>query len=231
MLSFVRKGINSNALKIIALVSMTIDHLGAILFPNLTFLRIIGRISFPLFAFAIAEGCFYTRNKTKHFLMVFALGLVCQIVYYINDKSLYMGVLIIFSVSIALIYAFDKAIKSKKAVWWAVFIGGVCLTIFVMNILPLLIPNTFLYFDYGAPGAMLPVFIYAFKGRWKKIVITILALIPVCAINWSIQWWSYLAIIPLSLYNGKKGKYNIKYLFYLYYPLHLLLIYGISYLI
>ena len=231
MISQIKKGISANALKTIALITMTIDHVGAILFPNVVILRVIGRISFPIFAFAIAEGCLYTRNKTKHFLMVFSLGLLCQIVYIVNYKSLYVGILIIFSVSILLIYAFEKAIKSQKASWWTLFGGGVAITIFAMNVLPILVPKWKLFFDYGAPGAMLPVFIYAFNGKWRKILVTILGLIPVCAITWPIQWWSYLAIIPLCLYNGTRGKYNIKYLFYIYYPLHLLAIYGITFLI
>ncbi|MBR2869955.1 MAG: hypothetical protein IKB98_01040 [Clostridia bacterium] len=231
MLSLIKKGLSGNTLKIIALITMTIDHVGAILFPNVWFLRIIGRISFPIFAFAIAEGCYYTKNKTKHFLLVFILAIICQVVYFINDRSLYMGILVIFSFSIALIYAFNNAVNSKKALWWCIFGVGVLLTVFIMHFLPIIFPNSGLYFDYGAPGAMLPVFIYAFKGKRQKIFITALALIPVCAINWTIQWWSYLALIPLCLYNGTRGKLNIKYLFYLYYPLHLLVLYGISYLI
>ena len=171
MLGVLKKGISGNALKIIALITMTIDHVGEMLFPKIAILKILGRIAFPIFAFAIAEGCFYTRNKVKHFLMVFILGVLCQIVYCINYKSLYIGILLIFSVSIALIYLFDKATKSKKVSWWVLL--GVCvgLTAFVMNVLPTLLPNSKLFFDYGAPGAILPVFIYAFKGKWQKIII------------------------------------------------------------
>lgn len=55
--------LSGNALRIIAALSMLIDHIGVILFPNVTILRIIGRIAFPIDAFMIAEGCANTKNK------------------------------------------------------------------------------------------------------------------------------------------------------------------------
>ena len=62
---------------------MLIDHTGYILFPSLSILRIIGRLSFPIYAFCIAEGFRYTKDKKKYFLRVFLLGLLCQIVFFI----------------------------------------------------------------------------------------------------------------------------------------------------
>ena len=63
-----RFGLNGNILKIIAAISMFIDHMGFIFFPNITVFRIVGRIALPIYAFMIAEGCRYTRNKIKYFL-------------------------------------------------------------------------------------------------------------------------------------------------------------------
>ena len=54
-----------NQLKIIALIAMTIDHVGLILLPQVELLRIIGRLSFPIFAYMIAEGCFFTHDKKR----------------------------------------------------------------------------------------------------------------------------------------------------------------------
>lgn len=73
------KGISGNVIKILAAILMVIDHIGVILFPNVLLLRIIGRLSFPLFAFMIAEGAKYTKNKLKYFLGIFILGIICQI--------------------------------------------------------------------------------------------------------------------------------------------------------
>ncbi len=77
--------LNGNTLKFIACITMLIDHVGLILFPQFAIFRILGRISFPLFAFMIAEGCRYTKNKLKHFLMIFGLGILCQLAYVATD--------------------------------------------------------------------------------------------------------------------------------------------------
>ena len=61
------KFLTGNALKILAAIFMTIDHIGVMLFPRMLILRIIGRLALPVFAFMIAEGCKYTRNKKKYF--------------------------------------------------------------------------------------------------------------------------------------------------------------------
>lgn len=73
---------NGNSLKILAAIFMLVDHIGILFYPQELIWRIIGRISMPIFAFMIAEGCRYTRNKAKHFLLPFCLGVICQIVYY-----------------------------------------------------------------------------------------------------------------------------------------------------
>ena len=76
--------VSGNTLKIIAMISMLIDHAGLLLFNDNEVMRIIGRLAFPVFAFLIAEGCFYTKNKLRHFLEIFILGAVCQVVYFIQ---------------------------------------------------------------------------------------------------------------------------------------------------
>ena len=60
------KLLNNFTLKMIAILAMAIDHIGFLFYPQAIWLRIIGRIAFPIFAFMIAEGCYYTRNKLKH---------------------------------------------------------------------------------------------------------------------------------------------------------------------
>ena len=66
--------LSGNALKIIAAITMLIDHIGVILLPQITLFRVIGRISFPIFAFMIAEGCAHTKNKLRYFYRFFCLG-------------------------------------------------------------------------------------------------------------------------------------------------------------
>ena len=115
--------INADFLKLLAAALMLIDHIGMIFFDRISpqsywILRKIGRLSMPLFAFAIAEGCRYTRNKPLHFAMLFGLGLICFFVYAIALDQIYYNILITFSFSVGCIYAlqFMKAKYGKKSV-------------------------------------------------------------------------------------------------------------------
>ena len=62
-MNFLKQGLSGTAIKIIALLSMTIDHFGVIFFPKVELFRILGRIAMPIFAYMIAEGCRYTKTK------------------------------------------------------------------------------------------------------------------------------------------------------------------------
>ena len=112
--------INGNTLKIIACICMVIDHIGAVFYPMFlsveayTIMRAIGRVAMPIFAFLIAEGCRYTKDKKKYFLIIFLLGIVCDIAYYVAMQQLYLCILTTFSLSILIIYAFDGITKSLK---------------------------------------------------------------------------------------------------------------------
>ena len=88
--------LSGNALKLIAAAAMVIDHAALMFFPGNDFLRILGRLAFPIFAFMIAEGSKYTRNKARYLGQLFALAVACQIVYFLVDGSLYLSVLFTF---------------------------------------------------------------------------------------------------------------------------------------
>ena len=110
-----RKGLTGNQLKILAMITMTCDHVGVMLFPHLQWLRIIGRLAMPIYAFMIAEGCRYTRDRKKYLLRLLSLGVLCQAVYLIAMGSLYMCILITFSISVCLINLLDQAEREKNA--------------------------------------------------------------------------------------------------------------------
>ena len=99
-----RDYLTGNQLKIIAALLMLVDHIGVMLYPKIIVLRIIGRLSFPIFAFLIAEGCVYTKKKRDYFLRTFLLGILCQIVFYMAEGSTDFGILITFSISILFIF-------------------------------------------------------------------------------------------------------------------------------
>lgn len=222
-----KAGLTGNQLKLIALITMTIDHIGMMLFPRVRVLRAIGRIAFPIFAFMIAEGCQYTRNRSRYLFSMAGLGLVCQLVYWFAMGSLYMCVLVTFSLSILLIYAIDFG-REKGGISWAAALLVLGLALFACVILPRLLPGTDYGIDYGIWGVLLPVFAYLGTSRKDKFALTSAGLILLNRSFGGLQWFSIAALIPLYLYNGTRGKRKLKYLFYIYYPAHLVVLYGLS---
>ena len=101
-------GLSGNQLKIIALIAMTCDHVGMQLLPQFGFLRIIGRLAMPIFAYMIAEGCRYTRSCRKYLCRMLLLALACQVVYFVALGSLYQCILVTFSLSAGLIFSLDN---------------------------------------------------------------------------------------------------------------------------
>jgi hypothetical protein len=245
--------LNSNSLKLLAAVSMFFDHLGLLFFPDVLWFRIIGRLSMPLFAFAIAEGCRYTKNKWKHFLLLFGLGAACQLVYLIFDpKTIYLGILITFSFSTLMIYALQFAKKCTfeekpnllRAVcaWLLFFILVAGVYIFCQKftvdykfygcILPVC-ASIFDFHRIPAPDVLKKLDVLPLRVLCMAIPIALCMAIPsspflVSGMPWEITVYTAFTIPILLLYNGEKGKLNMKYFFYIFYPLHLGLLEGIA---
>ena len=218
-----KTGLTGNQLKIIAMITMTCDHVGMQIFPHLVWLRLIGRLAMPIYAYMIAEGCRHTRDRKKYLLRLLGMGVLCQVVYLIAMGSLYQCILITFSLSVMLICLLDRAEKEKTAKANMALYGAVLLVFFICVVLPDLLPNTDFRIDYGRPGVLLPVLIY---GAGTKGLMLGLALV---AMKYGgIQWLAYLTVPLLLCYNGKRGKANIGKFFYWYYPIHLVAIYGVS---
>ena len=106
--------LSGNTLKIFACICMLIDHIGYILLPNIIILRIIGRIAFPIFAYMIAEGCKYTRNKLKYFILIFASGVVFQIVYFLFVGDWHINIFITLALAILAIYSLQFLKNNKR---------------------------------------------------------------------------------------------------------------------
>ena len=222
-------GLTNNQLKIIAMLAMLSDHVGKVLLPQYSILQIIGRLAFPIFAFMIAEGCYYTRNKLRYFLTIFLLGLGCQTVYLVAEKSLYQNILITFSLSIILIFCTENY-KNKKVKASGVILSFAVSAVFIISILlPVIFIDQGFVIDYGICGVLLPVAIFYAPDKQRKLIFSAgLLMLLTLDLGGGIQWWSLLSIPLLALYNQKRGKYNIKPLFYVFYPAHLVVIYLIS---
>ena len=226
------KQLSNNQLKIIAMIAMALDHVGAYLFPQVTWLRIVGRLAFPIYAYMIAEGCTHTRSMGRYLASLAAMAALCQIVYFVAMGSLYMCILVTFSLSVGLIWLLRFAEARKQDLLGrGLVILGIFAAYFLCELLPKLLPGTDYMIDYGFIGVLAPVVIYGAKGKAGRITACLLALIALAAFSHPIQWWSLLAIIPLALYSGQRGTRNMKWFFYLFYPVHLLVIHGISLLL
>ena len=221
-------GLNGNQLKILALIAMTIDHIGCYLYPTHEWMRIVGRLAFPIFAYMIAEGARYTKNRKKYLGMMFGLGVICQIVYYFAMGSLFQCILITFTFSIVLIYALDYAIQRKNAEGW-ILLGLLFIAVFfLVYVLPKLLSHTDYNVDYGIWGVLFPVFVYlGGKNKWARLALAAIPLVFL-ALSYPKQEYALFALVPLALYNGTRGNWRMKYLFYIYYPLHLVVIYAVG---
>lgn len=229
--------LSGNMLKYIAALSMLLDHIGVIFFPSEMTFRILGRLALPIFAYMIAEGCRYTRNKLRYFLYVFGLAAACQLVYFIYDGDTYMCILVTFSLSILMIYAlqfFKKCLFDRNCPVLKTILAGVIFFAMVGGTYAL---NKFLTIDYGFWGCMLPVFaallhptdnapvaLKAIDHPWVHALMLGVGIVMMVLLGtsvMSVQIYALLALPLLLLYSGKRGKHKMKYFFYIFYPTHL----------
>ena len=227
------KPFSSSILKIIAIISMTIDHMGVILiYPKINLMpdeakklyylytatRIIGRIAFPIFAFLIAEGALKTANIKKYLSRLLLFALISEIPYDIatNGRIFDMGSQNIFW-TLAAGLGIIMLIKNKK------YTGKLKAIILSVS---LCVVSSFLSFSLG--GIMLILSFYIFRYDEKRLIPSVFISTFIMTMTSSLlQLFSLLAGPFIYLYNGKRGGVN-KYLFYAYYPLHLLVLFLIA---
>ena len=221
-------GLSNNQLKILAMLAMTADHVGLTLFPELEWLRIIGRLALPIFAYMIAEGCCHTKHPLRYLGTMAGFAALCQGVYLFAMHSLYMCIMVTFTLSIAVILLIRLAQSKHNPLFWFLPFLAILAVYYICQILPQKLPDTDFEIDYGFWGVMLPVVIYAGRDTWGKLLCTALGLCLLAYTGYPIQWWSLAALPLLALYNGQRGKWKMKWFFYFFYPVHLVIIYGIS---
>lgn len=214
---------SSFVLKIIAVTTMLIDHSGYLIFNGFSFMNYIGRLAFPIFAFLITEGYIHTRNLKKYFLRLLIFAVISQIPFMLlfpDDFTL--NILFTLALGLLAITVYSK-FKNKFL--------GILFVIFSAIIAQLL------HFDYGWFGIATIFIFYIFKN--KKAYMNIL-FASTTFINYLYYFaktlrteylliflFCTLSLIPINLYDGKKGK-NIKYFLYVFYPLHLIALYLIK---
>jgi len=227
-----KRGINSFQLKIIAIVLMTIDHIGAILFPGILVLRIIGRLSFPIFAFLITEGYKHTRSVKRYLLRLAVCAVLFQVPDWFFDINYALNIFATLFFGLCAILAYDKLKEKSVILSW---IAALAISIIAERSGA----------DYGAYGVFLILMFFLSSGSFYKLLIGMLALHGAYAayemtstyISWGkpvfrdyLQLYSILSVPIIALYNNEQGK-KMKYFFYLFYPLHLIILYAIDFII
>lgn len=210
-------------LKIIAIIAMLFDHIGYVVFGRFSFMNYIGRLAFPIFAFGISEGYTHTKDLKKYFLRLLVFAIISQLPY-----ILFMGLLtdtftlnILFTLILGLL-AITVYEKSNNKYLGLLFVILCCVIAHLGH------------FDYGWFGVAVIFIFHIFKD--KKILMNLSFVIAVF-INYFYTYittlkteylfivlFCILSLIPINLYNTKKGK-DTKYLLYVFYPLHLLVLY------
>lgn len=239
------KRLDSNILKLVAIIAMTVDHIAWAIFPGYctdivpVVLHIIGRITCPIMCYFIAEGYHHTRNINKYTTRLFVFAIISHFAYVVASNS--------FVDWKSFIPFYYGDIFNQTSVIWALAWGLVMLRVVNSNkiknnifriVLVLLICVISFPSDWSCIASLCVLAIGTNRGNFKKqmlwmiFYVIIYAVVYFIALNKTygiIQMGVVLAIPLLMMYNGKRGKKQklnsiMKWFFYIYYPLHLFLI-------
>ncbi|MCD8109508.1 MAG: conjugal transfer protein TraX [Clostridiales bacterium] len=220
-------------LKLAAVVTMLIDHVGVTLFPDQVIFRCIGRIALPVFVFLMVEGFYHTRSVRKYELRLLLFAAVSEVPFdlaFFNAPVDFQLQNVFFTLCLGLLML-ELLKKAEGKVWLNILIVAVFVVAAVL-----------LKTDYDGAGILLVFWFYKFRGQ-HFVKYAGLAAISLLLVG-PIECWSLLAAIPLLLYNGKRGFPRdgdssgdplpgvraevLKYLFYVFYPAHLMILYLIQ---
>lgn len=206
--------ISSGALKMIAAVSMIIDHIGFALFPKMICLRIIGRISFPIYCFLLAESARYTRDIHKFLLRLGIFALISElpfnlafwrVPFYGRHQNVYFTLFL----GVAMIAMWQKHLPALPGQTGELMVlAGACAAASLMRT------------DYMWNGIMVIAAFYYFHDN--QLLKCILAGAALCCMG-NIEPYAAAAFIPIALYNGKQTLRGrcVRNAFYALYPVHL----------
>lgn len=226
--------LSGSMLKVLAILCMFIDHGAVILYPVLEILRSpfsilgrsvtlywvlrkIGRLAFPIFCFLIAEGFHHTRNKKKYAIRLLIFAFISEVpfdlmrrgsFFDLSGQNVYFTLLL----GLALIYAYESIDSQFKKFCVMALIA---------------VAATILRTDYDLTGVLLVLVIYLFRNQ---PAVQALISYPLLAGGTA----AFAAFVPINLYNDQRGfikSPGLKFLFYLFYPAHILLLLGIRHLL
>lgn len=217
-------GLSGSALKVIAMISMVIDHVALYLMEHGTILyetmRCFGRIAFPVFAFLIAEGFIHTRSRYRYFFTLLGFAVISEIPWYLlNGADGTHNVMFTLALSVATLMVLESLLQRSLILgfFWTLGMAGLASCLGV---------------DYELRGIIVIVIFYLFNGyghsfpnsRGMQLFCTFVFMMHYGMIG------TIMACMFLYLYNGTRGFIKAdkgKYVFYMFYPIHLLIIYEI----
>jgi hypothetical protein len=228
-----RQGLNTNALKAIAIVAMTIDHLAWTFFPGYRidvitlFMHIIGRLTAPIMIFFIVEGYFRTRNIKKYIRRMFVFAFISHFAYALMfDKNF---------------IPFQNGVFDQTSVMWTFALGLTALAVsqsdnpklkqWHRHVLISFCLIAAFPADWSTPAAASILYMGQNRGNFKRQTLWFMTWIACYSVVYAIflnpvygllQMFVALAIPLWRMYNGERGKWKgMKWFFYFYYPVHL----------
>ena len=229
-----QKGLPQEVLKLIACVTMLVDHFGHAIVPGLPVMhmvelyyacRIISRIAFPIYCFLLVEGMRRTRNPQKYILRLGIGVLLAEIPFDLLFEGGfswgYQSVMVTLTLGALMLFCMRKTEKK----WWR-----------LLMVLPFAVLAELAKCDYGGWGiAMIAVFalLDRFSLQFAGVLLVAAAMpsagITVFGVFFSCELAALLAMLPIGFYSGRKLTYNraLQWSFYLFYPVHLLILWLI----
>ncbi len=216
------KRLSQERLKLIACMTMLIDHMGVALFHGI-WLRVIGRVAFPIYCFLLAEGAHYTKNPRNYALRLAAVMLLSELPFdfalYGRSTWLHQNVLLTLLLGFLALEAMSKISNP---------LGKLC------AVIPFVLLADFFHTDYGSQGVLMILFFGLAREYGLGVLpmtagLAVISLVrpsfPVrlLGVNIPIELFSVLAMIPIAFYSGKKASSSkaVQWGFYLFYPVHL----------
>lgn len=204
-------------LKMIAIISMLIDHIGYIFFPDLLYFRAIGRIAFPIFCFLIVEGFYHTSSHINYLTRLCIFAVISEIPF---DLAFFgsvidlqhQNVFITLALGLASLFCLEEMNTHR---------------IYVIALIAIWAAAYIVQCDYGLGGVLL---IGAFYLTREMPFIRLVLCTLILYSFGRYELFGLIAMIPVTFYNGKRGA-NVKMLFYWFYPLHLLVLHFINVLL
>lgn len=229
--------LSGNVLKWIGIVSMFIDHMGAVLVRRMLPMlsqpygmvlyqtcRYIGRIAFPIFCFTLVEGFLHTKSWKKYFLRMGIFALISEVPFDLAIKGgcfhpEVTNVMATFAVGILMLEILKRILKpDEKGVFGEISMRKYILC--VLNVGFWMCVAEFAHMDYGAVGILVIAFFYLLKDN--RIAASVFGCCSLLLLG-KMEVTAIAAMLPIQCYSGKRGAQS-KYFFYLFYPIHFLVL-------